>query len=162
MSTTNDTIAFALTASQALLNRYTADLKPEEYLHRPTPASNCAAWLIGHLTLTERNALKALGAGDLPPLPDGFEKRFSRDEGCPQAGEFGDATALMPLFNQHRERLIDAVRRATPQQLDAPLEKPRPLFNTVGAMAHFMAIHVAVHAGQITMIRRSLGRPPIM
>jgi hypothetical protein len=68
----------------------------------------------------------------------------------------------MPLFNQHRERLIDAVRRATPEQLDKPLENPRPMFKTVGEMANFMALHVAMHAGQITMIRRSLGRPPLM
>jgi len=102
------------------------------------------------------------GATDLPPLPDGFDKRFSRDEGCPQAGDFGDVATLMPLFNQHRERLIDTVRRATVEQLNKPLEKSMPMFKTLGEFANFMASHTAMHAGQVTTIRRSLGRPPIV
>jgi uncharacterized damage-inducible protein DinB len=57
---------------------------------------------------------------------------------------------------------IDYIRRATPEQLNKPLEKPNPRFGTVGEFAAFMAMHVTMHAGQITIIRRALGRPPIM
>jgi hypothetical protein len=162
MPTPNELIVHSLTVSHVVLQRYTADLTPDEYLHRPAPKANCAAWLIGHLTLTERNALKALGA-ELPQLPPDFERRFSQAEGCPTAEEFGDVTGLMALFNEHRTRLMDAVRKATPQQLDKPLEKPRPpIFTTAGDFANFVAVHSAMHAGQITIIRRSLGRPPLM
>ena len=160
--TTNEIIIHTLTVSHIVLQRYTADLTPAEYLHRPTPQANCAAWVIGHLTLSERNALRALGA-PLPELAEGYEHRFSQAEGCPQAEEFGDVTVLMPLFNEHRTRLIDAVRRATPEQLDKPLEKPRPpVFTTAGDLANFMGVHSSMHAGQLTTIRRSLGRPPLM
>ena len=160
--TINDIIVHSLTVSHMVMNRYTADLTPAEYLHRPAPKANCAAWVIGHLTLSERNALRALGA-PLPELPAGYEHRFSLAEGCPTADEFGDVTVLMPLFNEHRTRLMYAVKRATPEQLATPLEKPRPpVFTTAGDLANFMAVHSAMHAGQLTMIRRSLGRPPIM
>ena len=162
MQTVNDAIAQALTQSGMLLNRYAADLTPQEYLHRPTAKANCVAWTIGHLVLSDRGVLKRLNATDLPPLPDGFEKRFSRDEGCPQANDFGDVTTLLPLFNQSRQRLIDAIKRATPQQLNTPLEKPHPMFADVGEMALFMAAHATMHAGQFTIIRRSLGRPPLV
>ena len=160
MPTANEAIAFALTTTQVMLRRLMADMGPADYLHRPTPQANCAAWIIGHLTLSERAALKALG-GPLPELPEGFEKRFSRDEGCPQAADFGDTSRLVDLFDEHRNRLVAAVRAATPQQLDQRLEKPRPLFATVGEMAQFIALHGAMHAGQISMIRRTLGRPPL-
>jgi len=162
MQTPSDAIVKALAVSQALLDRYTADLKGQEFLHRTSPTANCAAWTIGHLTLSDRNVLKRMGVTDLPPLPDGFEKRFSRDEGCPQAGDFGDPATLMPIFHQHRQRLIDVVKNSTTEQLNKPLDKPFPLFSTVGEMALFMATHVAMHAGQITLIRRSLGRPPLV
>ena len=163
MQTANDAIAHGLTVSSALLQRYVADLTPEEYLHRPTDKSNCTAWLIGHLILSDRRGLAMLGVSDLPPLPAGdFEKRFSRDEGCPQASDFGDVENLMPLFDKHRSLLIDAVKRASAAQLDKPIETPRPLFKTVAEMINFYGHHTTMHAGQITIIRRSLGRPPLV
>jgi hypothetical protein len=131
-------------------------------LHRPAAKANCTAWLIGHLTLSDRSALKAFGVKDLPQLPDGFDKRFSRDAGCPEAAEFGDVSVLLTLFDKHRDALIAAVNSATPELLSKPLEKPFPVFKTVGELASFMALHVAMHAGQITIIRRSLGRPLIV
>jgi hypothetical protein len=162
MPTANDVIVKALATSQALLHRYTADLKPDEFLHRTTATANCAAWTIGHLILTDRRALERVGVSDLPPLPEGFDKRFSRDEGCPQADQFGDVLILMPLFDQHRNLLIEVIKRAPAEQLDKPIDKPHPMFGTVGETALFMAVHTSMHAGQITLIRRSLGRPPIV
>ena len=162
MSTANDVIAHSLAASHRMLQRFTGDLEPAEYLHRPTAKANCAAWLIGHMTLSDRYVLKMFGVTDLPTLPDGFENRFSRNEGCPEAGDFGDVSTLMPLFNEHRTLLVEAVKRATPEQLDKKLEKSMPMFATVGEFTNFMAQHTAMHTGQITIIRRSLGRPPLI
>jgi hypothetical protein len=161
MPTPNDVIIHSLETALMVLGRFCDDLTPQEMLHRITPKANCAAWTIGHLVVSERRGLNTFGV-ELPALPDGFEKRFSRDEGCPQASEFGDVTILMPLFRTHRLGLIHAVKRATPQQLDQPLEKPHPVFGTAGQLANFLAFHSIMHAGQISQIRRHLGRPPVM
>ena len=161
MPTANDVIVHSLYTSMIVLGRFCDDLRPDEFLHRITPQANCAAWIVGHLALSDRAALKRIGA-PLPELPEGFEKRFSRDEGCPQASEFGDVSILMPLLREHRNALIDAVKRATPEQLDTPLEKPHPVFGTRGQLANFIAFHSMMHAGQISQIRRHLGRPPVM
>lgn len=161
MAAVNDAIVYALEFAQGMLHRFTKDLNPTEYLHRPTPKANCAAWIVGHLAVSERSALKALGQ-PLPEVPEGFEHRFSREEGCPQAEEFGDVKALLPIFDEHRNRLIAAVKGASPEELAKPLDKPHPRFKTAGELAHFMALHGIMHAGQITIIRRSLGRPPLM
>jgi hypothetical protein len=162
MQTPQDVIASSLAMSQTLMRRYVADLTPAEYLHRPAPKANCTAWLLGHLVLSERRALAAFGASNLPALPDGFDQRFGRGEDAPQAGDFGDVTLLMPLWDQHRSMLIDAVKRASLDLLNKPLDKPLPIFSNLGEMANFMAQHATMHAGQITIIRRSLGRPPLV
>ncbi|HEY7118033.1 MAG TPA: DinB family protein [Tepidisphaeraceae bacterium] len=164
MPTPNDVLVHSLTASQAMLNRYCQDLKPEEYLHRPCAGGNCTAWLIGHLILTDRRALGRLGVtADLPPLPDGFEKRFARDPEAPRASDFGDVTILLPLFNKHRQLLTEAARRAPAELLDKPVEQPHPMFGNVGEAVNYVSgAHVAMHAGQITIIRRSLGKPPLV
>ena len=77
MLTPNDAIVHGLTASKRMLLWFVEDLTPAEYLHRPAANVNCVAWLLGHLTLSERRVLSGvLGVTDLPPLPDGFEQRF--------------------------------------------------------------------------------------
>ena len=162
MNTAGDAIAYAINMSRLMLNTFTADLKGDDWLHRPTPKANCAAWTVGHIILADRRALTLLGVQDLPPLPEGFEKRFARDETAPGANDFGDTAILTPLFDRHRQLLTEAAQRATPELLDKPLEKPNPRFKTVGEFAAFMALHTTMHAGQISIIRRSLGRPPIV
>ncbi len=59
--TVNDSIAFSLSSAQWALEAYLKDFKPEEWLHRICTTGNCAAWLVGHLILTERRALQRLG-----------------------------------------------------------------------------------------------------
>ena len=162
MQNANDAIVHGLSVSLNLLKRYTQDFSPQDYLHRASPKANCTAWIIGHLILTERSALGAMGVTDLPTLPEGFESRIPRDESAATCNDFGDVNQLMPLFEQHRQRLIDAVKGASTELLNTPREKPNPLFRTVGEVANFMSLHVTMHAGQITMIRRSLGRPPLV
>ena len=161
-STAKDTIVYALATSKLMLRRFTEDLKPEEYLHRTTPKANCVAWLIGHLTLSDRSVAQALGATNLPELPAGFDKRFSRDEGCPQASDFGDTSDLLAIFEKNRDALIATVQGASQEKLDQPSPRVTPMFKSLGEAAAFMGLHAAVHTGQITLIRRSLGRPPVV
>ncbi|QOV87796.1 DinB family protein [Humisphaera borealis] len=163
MPTSIDVLVNTLTGAKGLVMGYCQDLGPAEYLHRPTPESNCVAWLLGHLVLTDRRIMTmVLGASDLPALPDGFEKRFSRDAGCPQASDFGDTSILLPLFAQTRDLLIARVRSTDPADFDKPLAFKHPRFDTPWGAVNFMGLHAAMHAGQITIIRRSLGRPPLV
>jgi hypothetical protein len=159
----NDAIVNSLSTSQKLLNRYCGDLTPQDYLHRPCATGNTAAWILGHLILSERGALGRLGVTDLPALPEGFETRFGRDEAAARAAEFGDVSILLPLFNRHREMLIEAAKRAGADVLEKPIDKPNPVYGShVWEVVNFMGIHVTMHAGQITIIRRSMGKPPIV
>jgi uncharacterized damage-inducible protein DinB len=164
MPIANEVLAHTLTGSSKLLTRFCEDLRPEEYLHRPTGGANCAAWVIGHLVMTDRSALTRLGtsSGDLPALPEGFEQRFSRNAEAPQAATFDDVLLLLPLFHKHRDLLIGRVRSLPADVLERTLEKPHPMFSTVWEMLNFLGLHITMHAGQISTIRRSLGRPPMM
>src|SRR5205809_792279 len=137
MTTVNDTIAFTLKTSQMMLQRLVMDLAPQEYLHRPTPKANCAAWLLGHLVLTERSALRRVGA-PLPEIPAGFEQRFSRDAGCPEAAEFGDVSGLLATFIEHRDRLIAAIKAASAMVLNIGLGFSRRL-SSISAGAALIA-----------------------
>jgi len=160
--TNNECVAFALSSSQALLKFYVKDFSPADYVHRPIPQSNCTAWIIGHLTLTDRRALERIRATDLPQLPDDFQKQFGQGEGAPHAADFGDTSILVPLFDAYRNRLIGRARQLSAEELNQPIGFQHPRFKTVGEMLIFMGVHTSMHSGQITTIRRSLGRPPLI
>jgi uncharacterized damage-inducible protein DinB len=138
------------------------DLKPEEYLHRAVSNSNCVAWLMGHLVLVERNFMTRIGMNDLPELPDGFEQRYAHNEVAPHAQDYGDVTLLLPLFMQHRAKLIEGLAKVSDASLEEELPKPHPLFGTMNELLAFGPLHQMLHVGQISTIRRSLGRPPIV
>lgn len=163
LNTPSDALAFVLEVSGKLFHRYFDDFKPEHFHHQPLPGVNSAAWVVGHLTLTDRRTLaNRFGVTDLPPVPAGFEERFTATKAAAgtQSG-LGDPTELVALFDAHRDRLIAVVRVATPDGLNEPLSTPHPLFATKGEAAAFMAVHTAMHLGQVTVIRRSLGYPPV-
>ena len=154
-------LQFSLETSRRMLHMFVDDLSPSERLHRLCPGANCVDWLVGHLVLTEQR-FHAVFEAKSPALPDGFDKRFARDETAPRQGDYGDTSALMKLFDEQRNITIDRVCQFTNEQLIVPLLQPHPRFSTLGEAAVFCALHTTVHAGQITMIRRSLGKPPVI
>jgi uncharacterized damage-inducible protein DinB len=157
----NTALAFSLEGARKMLHMFVDDLTPEERLHRACAGANCVDWIVGHLIVTERMFHARLGAVS-PEIPEGFEKKFARDAESPKQAQYGDTAQLMALFDLHRLETIEAVRRMTPEQLAKPLGKPHPLFSTVGEAAAFCALHQTMHAGQISLIRRSLGKPPVI
>ena len=162
-STPNEAIAYSLTASAKLFHRYVDDLKPSDFEHQPSPGVNCAAWIIGHLTLTDLRSLIGLGVTDLPSLPEGFEAKFATTKASAntQFG-FGDPIELVKLFDAHRAKLIVTILAAELSKLQEPPAVTSPLFSSRGEAALFMGLHTSMHLGQITIIRRSLGYPPIL
>jgi hypothetical protein len=161
-ATPNEAIAYALRTSKMMLHRFLDDLKPAEFEHQPLPGANCAAWIVGHLTLTDRRTILALGGTDSPGLPAGFEERFATTRAqAGKQGGFGDPKELMRLFDAYRDRLIETVLAASVEKLREAPSVQVPLFSDKGEMTMFMGLHTAFHMGQATLIRRSLGYPPL-
>jgi hypothetical protein len=152
----------ALNSSVGMLEIMCGDLSPAEYLHRPVPKANCAAWIVGHLVISTRWVAAKLGGGALPPLPDGFEKRFSQKDGAPEAAEFGDVSILIPELKAATAALAKVIEALPEDKLSEPLEGKHPMFQILGDFVAFAPLHNVSHAGQVSTIRRSLGRPPVI
>ncbi|HEX4131993.1 MAG TPA: DinB family protein [Pirellulales bacterium] len=162
MKTMNDAMAQSIINAARIVLWFTEDLKPDEYLHRPCAKANCAAWTVGHLILAGRMMTSRFAASDLLPLPEGFEAAYARDEQAPSAAKYPHIDGLRELFQQTHDRLAEAVRKLPAERFDEKLPKPTPMFDTLGGLAAFAPVHIATHAGQISTIRRSLGRSPLI
>jgi hypothetical protein len=116
---------------------------------------------LGHLTATDHRFLTALGETDVPALPEGFAQKFSTKGEAPKAKEFGDVTALLPMFLQARDRLIAATERSSAEKLAEPVDLGSPRIKKKGEMLALAGFHSGLHAGHLSTIRRSLGKPPL-
>lgn len=157
----NPELVYALEASRRMLHMFVDDLTPPERLHRACAGANCIDWTVGHLILTERLFHQRIGATS-PSIPEGFDKLYARDDVAPKQLDYGDTSGLMALFDDQRNATIERVRRMSPAELSRPLEKPHPRFSTLGDAIAFCSLHVAMHAGQMSLIRRTLGKPPVV
>lgn len=162
--TTLEAIAAAYRMGKQVVVGLCSDLTTDEFFHQPVPGANSAAWIVGHLALTAKRTAERLGAKDLPELNEEFVARFkaTRVPAREQSG-IGDKAELLSLLELAVEKLMEAVRTSSPQVLTGPLTAPAPPWVTnSGEMLVFGAMHFTLHAGQISTIRRSLGKPPMV
>lgn len=155
--TINQLALFGYERSTMLLHLMTDDLAPADWLHHPVPGANNAAWIVGHLLTVERLALSKL-TSDLPELPDAdFTTRHAKGAKPTPQDDYGDVTRLRPLWDAHRSRLVERVAALPAEEFDRPIE--HPIFKTLGQFIGLIPVHTTLHCGQLSTIRRSLGRP---
>ena len=162
-NTTTEATAYALKASKIFLHMMIDELKPHEFDLQPMPGVNCISWIMGHLTLVDRRQLTWLGVTDLPVLPEGFADRFMTTKlMAEKQSSFGDPAAIVQQFDTHRDLLIACLPSVPPERFLELTAVKRPTFSDIGEASMFMAMHTTMHAGQISLIRRSLGYPPVL
>ncbi|HEX8325231.1 MAG TPA: DinB family protein [Tepidisphaeraceae bacterium] len=158
--TTNQIITQSIATSAGLLHRMVDDLSPADWTRRPLPEANCVAWIIGHLATIEHSMLQTFGRTP-PALPEGeFAKIYGMGSKPTADMHYGDVGRLMPLFDAHRAMTVQAITAMSADDFNRPLT--HPMFKSVGEMVALIPVHTALHAGQISTIRRSLGKPALM
>ena len=110
----------------------------------------------------ERTA-ERLGATDLPLLTEEFIGRFSATRKPADAqADLGEKAELLNLFDGCVEKLIGALRTLPAEGLMNPAPTPNPFAANYGEQLLFGAMHFTLHCGQLSTIRRGLGKPPVI
>ena len=158
-----EAMAYSLKASQLFLHLMVDPLKPADYTAQPIEGINSIAWILGHLTLIDRRMMTGLEIADMPTLPDGFETKFTTTKAAAttQSG-LGDPREILALFDRHRDQLIRGLATVDPGLFGKETPVRRPTFADRGEATLFMGLHTAMHAGQVSAIRRALGYPPVL
>jgi hypothetical protein len=76
--------------------------------------------------------------------------------------DLGEKTELLAILDTCVEKLIAAALAIPLEALKAPPANPSPFAKNYGEALHFGALHFAIHSGQLSTIRRSLGKPPLV
>jgi hypothetical protein len=153
-------LAHSLQLSLSMLTSATADLTDADLMVRPVPGANHANWQIGHLLSVENQLAGAVGAS-VPTLPAGFAERYAKPAAAhDDPAAFLPKATLISLLEQTHAAIIAWVNAATPEQMAAPAPAPvQRLAPTVIDMMTLFTSHLAMHLGQIQVLRRKLAKP---
>jgi hypothetical protein len=137
------------------------DFSEAELLVRPVPAANHPYWQLGHLCDIEVNIVNSIRAGVLAELPADFRERFSSrqtkdDAALPGFGK----EELLSLFGANREKTIALVKELTAEELDAASREDYAHIAPQLTDLLMLIVHQGMmHAGQMQVARRKLGKP---
>jgi hypothetical protein len=157
----NDLVADVLARNLEFAKKTVADLSDADLMVRPAPGANHAMWQLGHLIVSEKGLISALKPGSMPELPAGFEQRFT-PETCKSddPNAFVKKSDLIDALTKVRSATIKWATGLTLKDMDQPTpERMRQWVPTVGHLATMLPVHVAMHIGQIQVLRRKLGKP---
>ena len=155
-----DIITIAFGTNDFILNTYLQDLSDEEILLAPTAGANSIAWQLGHLISSENSFVESMKPGTSPKLPEGFPARHSK-EGAIESSTAGYLTKdqYLSLRQAQRAATLGYLATLSEEDLDKPgPEAMRSWIPTIGAGFTLFAGHGLLHAGQIAVLRRKLGK----
>ncbi len=152
-----DNLSYMIDFNRRALEVDLADLTEEETLTRESDGPPHIRWLVGHLVQSVGGMARWLGAGN-ERNPE-YVKLFER------GSQLSDDPSVYPPFAQLRTELFDlldqakaAAEKLSDDQLDAELPPEAGFKATLMNAACFLCMHTFYHTGQITRIRRTLGR----
>jgi hypothetical protein len=100
----------------------------------------------------------------VPEVSEEFVARFKTTrQAAGNQSDLGSKEELLALLDAAAEKLIEVIRRLPPEALTGPAPKTAPPFvKDSGDLLLFGAMHITMHCGQLSTIRRSLGKPPLI
>ena len=159
-----DAIRTSVETADMIAKTYLEDLTDEEMMHRPHQECNHIKWQLGHLIAADNMMVNGCCPGAVPELPAGFADQYSKEARMSDnAGDFHSKAELMELWSGQREAVLTKLAEMQDEEFsqEAP-EAMRGYAPTFGAAFGMLGIHWTMHSGQWAVIRRQLGREPLI
>jgi hypothetical protein len=157
----NELLVDVLRRDLGFLKMTVADMSDADLAQRPTPKANNALWQLGHLIASEAGIVNQCAGKTVIELPAGFKEKYTKETASVnEASKLGTKADLLSLFDKVREKTCAWVGTLSAAELAKPgPESMRDFCPTVGHMVYLCPTHVAMHVGQIQVLRRKLDKP---
>lgn len=142
------------------------DLEEDEWFAQPGEISTHVAWQVGHLAMAEYGLALFRQRGrkreDAELMSARFRKQFSRGSAPdPDPARNPSPAEIRQVLDRVHEQAMLETASIPDEQLDEPVEEPYAAVPTKLGALLFCAAHEMLHAGQIGVLRRLLGKPPV-
>lgn len=152
------TLAFARKATLGLLDGLTDD----QWLHQPFAGANHAMWIAGHIACSDEYFTNKVGGRPFNKFEAWQDKFFMNSKPTAEAKAYPPVTEVREALANNREQLISWFQTMDAAKLAAPLpDDLKDFAPTHGALIGTIAWHEGLHAGQLTVVRKSLGLSPV-
>ena len=151
--------------ARSYTRRLLEDLAADDWFRQPTEGVTHIAWQVGHLAMAEyRLALERIRGPrpeDAALISPEFLQKFAKGSvPLASAQDYPAPEEILSVFHRVHEQSLAEAPHVAEAELDRPPEKPHPLFTRKIDSLFWCARHEAIHAGQIGLLRRLLGKPP--
>jgi DinB superfamily len=137
-----------------------------EWYRLPPGGVSHVAWQVGHLAFSECRLTLWRIRGRQPQDDDLFSQEFLRLFGANSVPDADPAHRLAPseiraVLDRVHEQALRELPGLDEAQLDQPIPHPHRFARTKLLALLWCAQHEMLHAGQIGLLRRHLGHPPL-
>jgi hypothetical protein len=154
-----DMVQELLGTSRFVMSTYLSDMSDADILVRPVEGAHHAAWQLGHLIVSERWMIEGVSPHSCPALPDGFEVGHAKEAESREGALFRPIKEYQDLMMAQRRATIEVAKGLSESQLMEPApEGMRSYAPFVRSVFLSIGGHELMHAGQIAVIRRALGK----
>jgi hypothetical protein len=162
LATAIDRIKFA----RQYTRRFLTGLSDQEWFWCPSELTTHIAWQVGHVAVSQYNLclrrVRGRTAEDETLIPDHFIEVFklgSTPDPDPQNNP--SLAEIRQVFDAVEQQVVTELATREDEDLDVPVEQPHPVFKTKLEAVEYAPQHELVHAGQIALLRRMMGKPPL-
>ena len=152
-------IEFARAYTLSLL----ADIDDQDWFRQPAGGVTHVAWQVGHLAMAQYGLCLFRLRGRLPEdtqlMSSQFRKKFSKGSTPdPDPSKNPSPGEIRAVFDLVYRQALQELPGYGESELDEPIEEPYAIFATKLGGLYFCAAHEMMHAGQIGLLRRLLGK----
>jgi DinB superfamily len=143
-----------------------AEIEEEDWFVMPAGCPTHVAWQVGHLAMAQYGLCLFRQRGrqenDAELMSSSFRKQFSRGS-VPEAdaSKYPSPAEIRATFDRVHAQVLKELPALTPEQLKEPVEPPFAVEATKLGCLLFCSHHEMLHAGQLGLLRRLLGKSPI-
>ncbi len=164
---TIDFIKSNLESSKGLTLGLIMDLKDEPLAQPTEKGGNHALWILGHLALSESAIIHTFILGNETCPLSKWEPLFGvGTEPLTDASAYPSFDELLAAWEETRAFTLQTLASFNEDDLDKPTtgcpEDWESLFGTIGLAFGTQIFHPTMHYGQLSDIRKSLGREILM
>lgn len=142
------------------------DLAPEDWFWQPQQNVTHIAWQVGHLAMAQYGLTLFRQRGrqpiDTELMSGSFRKKFSRGSKVETSSDFyPPPSEILEVFHGVHEQMRKELPTFKEGDLDEPIDEPHAAYATRFGALLFCGDHEMLHAGQIGLLRRLMGKTPL-